>query len=87
MLKYGKIKLFCKHNKSRVKFFNSYKPSLSSKVANLTKYRGKKSVSNLDCDITTIKDKCILSFIHVNDVPMTIEICHSEFERCEIELK
>ena len=84
MLKYGKIKLFCKKDKCRFQFFNSYKSSLSSKVAYLQNNNNERKVSNLDCDFTTIDNKCILSFIHVNDIPMNIEICYSDHEACEI---
>ena len=84
MLKYGTVKLFCKKDKCRVQCFKSYQKSLSSKVGYLTKYKGTERVSNLDCDMTTKDEKCISSFIYVNDVPMHIEICHDEYDHCEI---
>lgn len=75
MFKIAKIKIGVKGNGNYKTIFNSYKPKLSYAVAHLCNKEHTGKVSNFDADYTYLEEKCLHSYVLVEDIPMLLEIC------------
>ena len=88
MLKYANIKIGIKGRCSYKSRFDYYKPALSSKIAYLQNKNPTWKVSNFDCDYTYVENKCLHSFVHIEKVPLFLEICKDcESDYCTLTIK
>ena len=88
MLRHATIKIRVRGNASYKKKYDYYKQSLCSKVSSLNKSQMLHKASKFDVDVTYVQDDCLYSYVHIEDIPMYLEICkNSSEESCKLFLK
>lgn len=87
MLKHARVKIQSKNNYGFKKIYKKYKYPLCSNIAQLKNSNTTFTMSNFDCDITTVNENCLNSYVIIEELPFVLEICKNcNRDLCTIEL-